>query len=203
VIKLAARLVAAAAGVIAVLVVIGWATGAESLKSMALGKVPMNPVTAFALAGSALAMFSWTFDNQKKMSQTLSFMVMIIGLLKVLAIFRIFDIGMDILFFKSVLAFNQMAPNTALVIFMIGLGMFMLETHRWASGLFFVAAFAITERAIHGYACNDEEMYRVSGGYIAMAFNTAVSFCLVSVGMLVLWVGKRAEEIMARKEVKP
>lgn len=196
-IKVAARLLGGAAAVAAALAIIGWAMDNHFLKAILPMAIPMNPVIAFCIIWSFVAMFSWSFDGQRRMPQAFSFTIMVIGLLKIMSIFQMFDAGVDQLFFKEKLAFNQMAPNTALVILLMGLGLFLWATHRWVSCAAIVTVAVISARAVLGYANGREGLYRVSA-YIPMALNAAIAFCLICAAMMLLWVRRYRDEKKAQ-----
>src|SRR5215210_1319758 len=195
--------VTTAAGAITIivgcLVLVGWTLNIDVLKRILPGLVAMNPITAiaFILAGVSLLLLRDEDVDQRlrRIAQWCSSAVALIGLLKLIGVLLGWDIGIDQLLFPERLDLetavtelpNRMAPNTALNFLLLGCAVLVLDwrTHRgrWpAQYLIFVSLMASLIPII-GYAYGVRSFYGISS-YIPMALHTALTFVVLSVGLL-------------------
>ena len=102
----------------------GWRYNIEILRRPIPGLMAMNPVTAVSifLAGTSLFLINTFFANRlaKIIAKSLAFLVVIIGLLKIIGIVTGFDAGVDTWMFSRKIDEelaqnlpNGMAPNSA------------------------------------------------------------------------------------------
>lgn len=192
---LALVVIAAGFGVLA-----GWWFGVEALKRVLPGLVSMNPATAvaFILAGVSLAIFVRIPPGKDRWAGVListarwcALLTTLIGLARLAAILRGWDLGVDQWLFASKLSAKQtfpsrVAPNVALNFVLLGSALLFLDskgrTARFGAQIStLVAAFA-TLLAVVGYVCGTESFYSV-GSYIPMAVHTGFLFLALSVGV--------------------
>jgi len=122
---------------IGVLVLAGWFFDVELLKRVIHRFVAMNPMTAFSFIVAGLALAASIRHNQTKawrrLATTLSAIVLLIGLAKLIGIAANWHPNVDEWFFASKLAAvehempNRMAPNTALSFVLVGLSLLTLD----------------------------------------------------------------------------
>lgn len=163
------------------LVLAGWATGVEPLKRVVPDLVAMNPATAlaFLLLGAAIL--------RARYARVLAAAAALIGALR-LGRFAGLPIGIDeILFAASAdgdpLGPNRMAPNTAIMIVLLGSGVFLLDARPRLAQLLAASAAAPAWFALVGYVLSTEALYGVSG-YIPMAVHTAFLGLAAAVSLL-------------------
>ena len=136
------------------IVLIGWATDIEILKSMVPGAVTMKANTAisFVLIGLAVLLFKAGVPFVKNAVPALSaLLVMLIGAITLLQYVFVFDAGIDQLFFRGdahglyTYSPGRMAVNTAIGLIVMSLSVFIgLLNRPWAimaaqlGGLFIV-----------------------------------------------------------------
>ena len=179
------------------LVLCGWVFDIEALKRVLPGLVAMNPTTAFLfiLAGVTL----WLLRTEKAEQRTLRIaqvtagIIAIAGLIKLSGIVFGWDMGIDQMLFRAKLGAvgnalpNRMAPTTALSFMLAGSALLLMdvETRRrfrpaqfLSLGLFLIALLAFI-----GYLYG---VKRLTGfaAYIPMALHTAVTFMVLSAGIL-------------------
>jgi hypothetical protein len=191
--------ITAAAGafviLVGALVLVGWTLSIEILKRVLPSAVAMNPTTAiaFILAGLALVFSQAHRARALHLARACGVFIALIGLLKLSAVLFGWNVGVDRLLFRSQLAIettgqpNQMAPNTALNFLMIGCA-FLLMGKRVGKNFYPTALLsAITALnsllSIIGYGFSTRTFYTI-GSYIPMALHTAVTFFVLSVGLL-------------------
>lgn len=183
---------------IAVLVLAGWEFNIDVFKRLLSGKVSMNPMTAFSflLIATAFLLFISKEETRGKavLGSTLSSIVVMIGVLKIISIFSGFDAEIDRLLFSKKINEdiignlpNRMAPNTAAGFIFSGISLLFLkyETHRKRKlAQYFVLITAlIALLSILGYIYQVEKFYGFLS-YIPMAFHTAICFLFFSVAVL-------------------
>ena len=196
-------LVLKAASAIAILigcsVLVGWTIDVDVLKRILPGLVAMNPTTAiaFVLAGMSLWLLRAqnTASRLRRIGQGLAFAVALVGLIKLVGILAGLDVGIDHLLFRGKLESeaavtgipNRMAPNTALNFFLLGCALLLVErqTRRsyWLAQLLILVSLAASLLAIVGYAYGVTSFYGVTS-YIPMALHTALTFVVLSAGLL-------------------
>jgi len=182
------RVAAVIPTIVSVLVLFGWWRDIDLLKRIVPGLVAMNPATAigFLCLGIALAM------PGSRLSEALALFAALLGIFKVLAITGIVDLGIDQILFRHKLDAsdfglrNQMAPNTALNFILVGLALMNIDrrlSHWWPSQFLTVVAAMSSALALMGYAYGVRSFYGI-GAYIPMALHTAMTFFVVSIGIL-------------------
>lgn len=192
-----------AASAIAVLVgcsvLVGWTLNVESLKRTLPGLVAMNPTTAIAFVLAGLSLWLLQAQNrasgQRRIAQGLAFAVALIGLIKLVGILSGWDVGIDQLLFRGKLESgaavtvipNRMAPNTALNFFLFGGALLLVDRQArrgyWLAQLLIFVSLAASLLAIVGYAHGVTSFYGVAS-FIPMALHTALTFVVLSVGLL-------------------
>ena len=119
----------------------------------------------------------------------------VVGLLKLLQMLIGWEFGIDQLLFAKKLEAeaastgfpNRMAPNTALNFFLLGGALFFLDSRtrgrRWPAQYLALAVVGISVPALVGYLYGVTYLYGVAS-YIPMALHTALTFVVLSVGLL-------------------
>jgi PAS domain S-box-containing protein len=197
------NLILKAASTIAILVgcsvLLGWTLDVDVLKRILPGLVAMNPATAiaFILVGVSLLLMQPqnTASRLRRIAQGLAFAVALVGLIKLIGILSGWDVGIDQLLFREKLESeaavtgipNRMAPNTALNFFLLGLALLLLDRQtrhgRWPAQYLILATTVLSFLAIIGYAYGAKSFYGVAS-FIPMALHTALTFLVLSVGIL-------------------
>ncbi|HEY5312477.1 MAG TPA: ATP-binding protein, partial [Pirellulales bacterium] len=182
------------------LVLIGWAAGWDLLKSIVPGLVAMNPVTAiaFILSGVALQALARPERDSPASRSGLVFgrlalvrwcagLVLLTGLICESGAIFGWQHGIDKFLFRTSLADNQMAPNTALGFILCGAGLLLLAGGRRrlvaTAQVFWLLALFVALVAVLGYAYQNMAFYGI-GSFIPMALNTALAFVLIAAGGL-------------------
>lgn len=169
---------------------LGWQTGNLFLKSVFTGLVSMNPLTAvcFVLMGACLC-----FPVQEKTSTVWRTAALLLMLLVVFAaLLRLadytgpFESRIDRILFYEKLQDNQMAPNTALNLFIVGVSLLLISSgHAMACRIgqnLCCLASLMSFLACIGYAYGLSSFYGIPS-YIPMALNTAVAFVALTAGI--------------------
>ncbi|HET6404000.1 MAG TPA: response regulator [Candidatus Thermoplasmatota archaeon] len=179
--------------VVALAVLLGWATGNDVLKSVVPGLVAMNPVTAllFVLAGGALALHAWGRTTpMQHASAALAGLVAFVGLAKFVGYITGGDLAIDRILFTSELDRytppNHMAPNTGLAFFCIGAAIVLAPRGRRSAQTAQVLALVtvtLAALAVVGYLYGVRQLT----GFVAaipMAVHTATCFLALGVGVI-------------------
>lgn len=165
------------------LTLLGWHFDIAFLKSFLPNQTSMNPLTGitFILAGIGLFVFSAPLATR-----ILGGLIVLVSAIRILGFFG-FDIRLDEAFYTTALAQNRMAPNTAVCFFLAGFCLMFLHSRSPLIRRFVdacnIICFGISLIALTGYLYDIRELYGVAN-YVAMAFNTAVSFFFLSLGLL-------------------
>ena len=175
---------------IALVVLFGWTFRISFLKSILPDYVVMNPTTVLLFIISSLTLWIHQINdkhNRTRLVNLLSVFIVIIATIRLTGFNPRFDIGIDQFLFRDQLLGNRMAPNTALDFLLTGLSLWLLN-RRIKYGFLFsqitaLLALAISVLAVIGYLYVDRTLYRVAT-YIPMALHTAVSFLLLTTGIL-------------------
>ncbi|HST22368.1 MAG TPA: GGDEF domain-containing protein [Blastocatellia bacterium] len=193
-IDLAACILAIAVGS---LVLTGWALDVELLKRIYPTLVAMNPITAICfllLSSSLLLMRSGKVDQRTLLiAKVCAGIVILVGLLKLIEIISGSVIGVDQLLFRNKLAYditgqpNRMAPNTALNFVLLGCALLFLDEMIMrklyiTQALVVICLFASMVPII-GYAYGAKMFYGI-GQYVPMALHSAITFLVLSIGIL-------------------
>lgn len=185
---------AAGAALPACLALVGWASGHEALRSVGQ-PVSMNPMTAVALLAAAAALGllyrpapAWW---GRRVGQVLALLVVGVAVLKLAGAVAGIDVRVDTILFRSRLGGNQMAPNTALELLLLGAAIWLLDVRVWrgraVSASLALIAGAIALVAVAGY-CNGVGTLVGVASFIPMALNSAASFLVLSVGVMLAGV---------------
>jgi len=191
-----ARICAALVLLIGGVVVLGWALGLESLKSIITGLATMkaNTAIAFMFSGAALWLGAHAdpTPTQVRLMRSFAGAIVALGLLTLGEYIAGTNFGIDQVLFADlqtpVASFpGRMSINTALNFSMLGAGLFCLHS-RWKRSLavtqtLTLLAYAIAAVALVGYIYDVRALYRV-GPYSSMALNTSICFCLLASGIL-------------------
>lgn len=179
---------------LSVLTLIGWHWNLEDLRQMLPGSVSMNPLTAILFICSAIVITSdYVYKTQKVFSRILTAIVLLIGLLKLLHYCQVMTFDLDGAIFSTAIenetagSFkNQIAPNTALNFFLIGLALLTYRNIRWPKYLPECCSLVVLFTAflsIIGYLYNANELYGIAK-YIPMALPTAICFLFLSIALI-------------------
>ena len=177
---------------IAALALMGWQLDLAFLRSLVPGSVAMNPLTAVCLM--LLSASLWvlrapqTTTRARRVARACAMTVVAVGGLKLLSVLSGIDMPLDQVLFHGRLQEmpvpKRMAPNTALVLVLLGLGHLTLDVRAWRgwppAQILQVTSLAMAVMALIGYLYGAPAMYGV-GSFIPMAANTALAFSLLSV----------------------
>jgi len=188
------RLACALVATLAAAVLVGWLLGVDALKRVVPGAVSMNPATALGFIAAAWALAAATFSGSRFpiAGRIAGGAVVLLGVLRLLGYMTDSDIRIDRLLFADRLDTgepfpNQIAPNTALLFVLVGIGLITLDVEirrRWRPAEFLAHACGfVATVAILGYAYGVRSFYGV-GVFIPMAIHTALAFLLLGLGML-------------------
>ena len=184
------------AGIIALLVgmlvLIGWVRHVELLKRLLPGFKAMNPVTAFGIALTGLALLlrsrSPVGATQVRaigttIGKTLATLVFAIGLIELAT--NAFGLFAQSLRFGP--EANQMAPNTALDLSLLGSSLLALDvttrSNYRPAEIAAMAAAMISVLALFGYVYRVDALYAVPG-FAPMALHTAFVSLVLAIGVL-------------------
>ena len=189
----------AAAILIGGLTLLGWQFEIGVFKSLFPGMVAMNPVTAvaFILAGAALSMYNAATRDahsvrMRQAASACALVILILACLRLAGYMFGWDIGIDRWLFSSLLDQsvngipNRMAPNTAMNFVFLGAALLTMNGGRRRVVLAQVLSLlvgAVAVLALLGYAYGARQFYGVAL-FIPMAANTAMTFFLLSTGLL-------------------
>jgi len=185
-----------AAGV-GLLVLVGWASGLDVLTRVLPGLVAMNPATALSFVAAGLSLWlvgaGPAVRRARHVGLALGLLVALVGLAKLVGVLTGWDPGLDQVLFPDQLVArgmglpNRMAPNTALAFLLIGLALAGLHLEpvvdQRLAQLCALVATVIASLAAIGYVYGVPALSGVSS-YIHMALNTALTFVVLSVGVL-------------------
>jgi signal transduction histidine kinase/CheY-like chemotaxis protein len=178
------------------LVLIGWALRIDVLKSVVPGLVAMNPVTAltFIPLGAALWLSAPPGAGWRRgAARACGGVVAVVGLIKLCDFALGWNTGIDRILFRDQLETivagrpNRMAPNTALILLLLGAAT-LLGDGRTRGGYqparpLVMAAFGGSALPVFGYIYGVRSFYGV-GSFIPMAVHTALTLLVASVGFL-------------------
>ncbi len=181
--------------VLSCLVLIGWFLDIETLKAVFPGMVAMNPggtALAFLFGGGSLWLLQAARTRPKRrIGRALAVGVTLWAIVRLAGYWFHWDFGPDQWLFSQKLAAydipNRMAPNTAVSFLLVGLALLLLDVNvgrafRPAEVLALAAAL-IALLAMIGYAYSTVSLIGIQT-FIPMALNTAVTFAILSVGVL-------------------
>ncbi len=182
---------------VGLLVLVGWASGLDILTRVLPGLVAMNPATALSFVAAGLSLWlvgaGPAVRRARRVGLALGLLVALVGLAKLGGILTGWDPGLDQMLFHDHLVVrggglpNRMAPNTALAFLVIGLALACLHLEpivdQRIAQLCALVATVIASLASIGYIYGVPALSGVSS-YIHMALNTALTFVVLSVGVL-------------------
>jgi two-component system, sensor histidine kinase and response regulator len=181
--------------VVASLVLVGWAADIETLKAVFPGMVAMNPggtAIAFLFGGGALWCLHRPATSLRRwLGGALAVGVTLWASVRIAGYWLHGLLGPDQWLFAQKLDVydipNRMAPNTAFSFLLIGLALMLLDvklgrSFRPAEILSLSTAW-IALLAIIGYAYSSVSLIGIES-FIPMALNTAVTFAVLSAGVL-------------------
>ena len=183
---------------IGVTVLTGWTLHIDALTRLLVGNVHMLPITAatFVIAGVSLLMqrvdraapSTWSL-----VSRGLALLVLVIGLVTLAERMWGWDIGLDALLFRAVLArmpyqpVGLMATNSAVSFVFVGAALFLLDGQtrriRQIAHWFSTLGIAIAALALIGYLYGATALYQMDAT-AAMAVSTACALFILCVGIL-------------------
>ena len=182
--------------VVSCLVLTGWALDIETLKTVFPGMVAMNPggtALAFLMGGGSLWLLQAPSRTRlrRQIGGTLAAGVTLWAVVRLAGYWFSWGYGPDEWLFSQKLAAyeipNRMAPNTAVNFLLIGLALLLLDVRLGRvfrpAELLAMAAAGISLLAMIGYAYSTVSLIGIPS-FIPMALNTAVTFGILSVGVL-------------------
>ena len=190
------------------LVLAGWTLEVEVLKRIVPGLVAMNPITAvaFVLTGAALLLSGGDREGGRAAARGLALVVALVGLLKLAELYLGWNVGVDRLLFPEKLGAvgdglpNRMAPNTAFNFLVVGIALSVLDVRvrrgLWPAQILALVTCLASLLALIGYVFGAASLYGV-GSYIPMALHTALTFIVVSLGLLCARPNRGLVEIFA------
>jgi PAS domain S-box-containing protein len=180
---------------VGVLVLAGWFFDVELLQRVLRGFVAMNPATAFSFIVAGLALALSIRQNQteagRRLATTLSAIVLLISLAKLIGIAANWHPNVDEWLFASKLAAaerempNRMAPNTAFNFVLVGLSLLTLDvsTRRFSPSQAFAILTGFSALLpITGYVYGVQS-FRGVASFIPMALHTAITFLILAAGI--------------------
>lgn len=193
------------------LVLFGWVTEIELIKSLAPGWVTMKANTAIGFILSGLAL--WFLDrteskNRVMIARTCSSIVIVIGSLTLSEYFWSWDFGIDQFFFSDEnnvrTSFpGRMAPHTAINFLFVGSAIIMMTIRppleKAAHVIALVVAFDVM-LVIAGYAYGVESLYRVMR-HTPIALHTAFAFLILTVGTFAAQPGVGITKILVGSDL--
>jgi len=183
---------------IAISVLLSWQLSITTLKGFLSILTTMNPVTAVSFIFSVVSFRLLTAKNSSKqknfLGKTFAFLVLIVGVLKLLTFFQGFTFEVDRILFTSKLeadnllkAPNRMAPNTAILFMLVGITLLLLhvETKRKQMPAHYIAIIIGIGSlfSLIGYLYQVQSFYGLRNN-IPMAIHTASSFLMISAAVL-------------------
>jgi PAS domain S-box-containing protein len=177
----------------AALALVGWQFDISILRSPLSGHTPMNPVTAVSLILASASLWALRRaqpePGTKRFAQASALLVVAIGSLKLFSVLTSIGLPLDQVLFQRKLAAlplpNQMAPNTALALVLLGGALIVLSSstlrvRRLAQPLL-LATLAMSLMALFGYVLGARSLYWTAS---FMAANTAFALLLLTAGAL-------------------
>jgi PAS domain S-box-containing protein len=188
---------ALASAVVGLSVLLGWWLGIEWLKSVLPGLVTMKANTAVGLVLASASL--WLLRTERpslwarRLGQLCALAVLLLGLLTFSQYLFGRDLGIDQMLFREPLGASgtscpgRMAPQTALSFVLVASALLLMDVetrrhHRPTQALSLVVAL-VSLSALCGYVYGVSAFYGFAS-YTQMALHTAVSFGLLSLGIL-------------------
>lgn len=174
------------------LVLLGWQLDLPILRSTLPGRVAMNPMTAltFMLAAGSLWLQVEPFADRRKLwwaGRAAASLVLLVGLITLVGYVVGQNLGLDQLLFRGRLEGNRIAPNTGLSLLLLGAALLLLDweirPQLWPVQFILLIPATIALTSLLGYVYGVGALYGVAS-YIPMALPTAVTFLVLSLGVL-------------------
>ena len=178
-----------------ILVLLGWHFNIIVFLHPLPGAAPMNPVTAvaFIFSGSALLLLIQKQENKQlpRIAKILAVLVSLTGIIRLLAVFNLYDGGIDRLLFAGKMGVNlfdnrplSMSPYSAINFLLSGISLLLLSNKKiivpqWLSLITAFTAFL----SIIGYTFGVKSFYDVIS-YFPAAIHTIGCFLLFSTAIL-------------------
>lgn len=184
--------------VISCLVLLGWQFDSALLKSIIPGMTPMNPggtAVAFLLASLSLMMQTApTGSRIGSLSRICAWATVLMATAVLYGYLFDWNTGIDEWLFRDKLDQealltghpNRMAPNTAAAFLLTGLALLLLDVRIrqvWPAQFLALTITLIALLTTIGYVYSTLELTGIKQ-FIPMAFNTAIAFALLSIGIL-------------------
>lgn len=199
---------ALATSLLSVVVIVGWLTDIEALKTM-FGRIVMLPFTAIALLIAGISLWLQrpvSGEGRSRMARLLGIGVLVIGVLMLFQ--RLSGVTFSasaILFHSSLLEYEYrplgvMASNTSFCLIMIGSALTVLDAGKESSvrppEILGVVSLLVAFVAILGYVYDVSPLYKVDR-QTGMAISTALGLAVVSLGVLAARPGVGAVSLLA------
>jgi PAS domain S-box-containing protein len=183
---------AGVAGILAVLVMIGWAAGLSALTQLLPGLSAMNPATALAIVVASIGL-SLLRVREGRWTAIAGCVVASIGIAKLVQLALGMPVGVDQILFASELGTlegippNRMAPNTAFALTLIGAAMVSgtMKSRRAVllSQALGILVIGITLFAVIGYVLGIVALYALKS-FNAMALHAAIALMALAAGVI-------------------
>jgi diguanylate cyclase (GGDEF)-like protein len=195
-----AAVLAVVPALFAVIVLVGWGTGSESLKRLGMASVTMNPTTAVGLMmlSGALMVRRIGARRGKLVAAALLMLAGVVGVLKLFDAIAGTHLDIDTFLFPAKLALgdvrpSRIAPNAALCFVLISLALLVMPVQSAratvAAQLLALATGLISLFAVVGYLYGVGAFYIVPA-FFPMAIHTAIAF-LCMAGFVFLRTAQR------------
>ena len=180
---------------VACMVLVGWVFDLKMLKSVGPKMIAMkvNTAVAFLVAGVALLLSpaESAARSRQRAARLCAAAVALIGGLVLSEYLFGWDLGIDQLLFAEMPSTpgapepGRMAPQSAASFLALGVALLVLDTGRGAliAQTLALATGLAALVALVGYVYQETRLY-VVGPYVGIALNTAISFIILSVGIL-------------------
>jgi len=171
------------------LVLAGWVLDIAVLKSIVPGLATMKSMTALLFVLSGISLWLQAKAQAHQFALVCAFIVTVASVLTLGEYLFSRDFGIDQLVFREpavgVLYPGRMAPVTGLSFLLISSALLFLDRRTGDRFKEFpvIAVFALSLLAVIGYIYAVSSLYRI-GAYTSMALHTALSFVVLSMGIL-------------------
>jgi signal transduction histidine kinase/ActR/RegA family two-component response regulator len=172
------------------MVIIGWAGNIASLKSLIPGyRTMVNPSVAllFLIGGGNLVLLRKENRINLLLGNFVSSFIILVATMKLASLILNTNTGVDQLLFRAKLGGDRMSPTSAINFLFTGMALLLSSRKKYVS--FFIAqvfaclSFAISLTACIGHLYAARTLASISN-YIPMAFPTAITFVIFSLGIL-------------------